>query len=178
MSHHFEPNSGTERRYTGLLAIFVAFGALGVFSEVMFTATALAVRGFRTTGLVDWRLAGTSYIWMFPIYGLAGPLLVFGFPRIAKFRVLVRVGLYVFLIYVVEFTAGYALKKAVGVIPWRYDAGVTIEGFVRLDYAGYWALLGLAFERAYLFLAPRLVCPVATQSVRPAHVTVSAVTPE
>ena len=45
---------------------FVLYGLLGWAIEIVWTALGSTVGGAQRS----WRLAGTTYLWMFPIYGL------------------------------------------------------------------------------------------------------------
>jgi hypothetical protein len=51
-----------------MLIRFVLYGLGGLCGEIIFTALT------ESLPKRDWRLKGTSYLWMFPIYGLLAPL--------------------------------------------------------------------------------------------------------
>ena len=128
---------------------FVLFGVLGWCAEILWT-------GFCSFLLGDAALTARTYLWMFPIYGLAGLSL----PLFLAFRrycpLWQRVGFYVFVIFTVDFVTGFFLRWLTGVCPWDYgDRRFSVMGLIRLDYAPLWAVLGLFFERVALFLAEK-----------------------
>ena len=128
---------------------FIIFGILGWCAEILWT-------GFCSFLMGDASLTAQTYLWMFPIYGLAGLSL----PLFLAFRrycpLWQRVGAYVLAIFAVEFVTGWLLQTMTGVCPWDYgDRMFSVRGFIRLDYAPLWAILGLFFERVALFLAER-----------------------
>lgn len=120
-----------------MLQRVVAYGCLGVLVEVIFTGIRSILRG-------NWNATGTSYLWMFLIYG-AGGLLLETTHNILNWPGPVAALVYVVEIYMIEFSSGYLIKHWTGKIPWDYGAGkYTIMGLVRLDYAGFWYILSLA----------------------------------
>ena len=128
---------------------FMIFGVLGWCAEILWT-------GFCSFLMGDSSLTAQTYLWMFPIYGLAGVCM----PLFLAFRrycpLWQRVGVYVFVIFTVEFITGWLLQAMTGICPWDYgDSFFSVRGFIRLDYAPLWAILGLFFERVALFLAER-----------------------
>ena len=128
---------------------FMIFGVLGWCVEILWT-------GFCSLLLGDVSLTAKTYLWMFPIYGLAGLSL----PLFLLFRkhcsLWQRVGFYVFAIFTAEFVTGWFLQAVTGVCPWDYgDRLFSVMGFIRLDYAPLWAILGLFFEQVALFLAEK-----------------------
>ena len=95
-------------------------------------------------------LSSVTYLWMFPIYGLA----VF-FERIHDYIKelpwFIRGVIWVALILTLEYWTGWLLKSFLGRCPWDYS-DVTpyhIQGFIRLDYIPAWFLAGLIFERIH-----------------------------
>ena len=128
---------------------FIVFGVLGWCAEILWTGFCSLIAG-------DSALTAQTYLWMFPIYGLAGLSL----PLFLTFRrhcaLWQRVGFYVFAIFAVEFLSGWFLQAVTGICPWDYgDRLFSVGGFIRLDYAPLWAVLGLLFEWAALFLAEK-----------------------
>jgi len=97
----------------------------------------------------DIYLNARTYIWMFPIYGLAilfEPI----HDRIRAWPVIIRGGVYTLLIFIIEYLAGWTLQNIIGVCPWDYgDSTFSIDGFIRLDYAPAWFAAGLIFERIH-----------------------------
>lgn len=129
---------------------FLVYGLLGWTMEVFWTGLGSLLRG-------DVRLQGVSYLWMFPIYGLA----VFLEPlhdRIRYVHWYWRGGLWVLVIFAIEAVTGYMIKVLTGTIPWDYSASsYAIAGLIRLDYAPAWFMVGLLFERLHDFLRTRVV---------------------
>jgi len=128
---------------------FMIFGILGWCAEIFWT-------GLGSLFLGDPSLTAKTYLWMFPIYGLAG----LSMPLFLAFRrycpLWQRAGFYVAAIFAVEFVSGWLLRIVTGACPWDYgDRLFSVMGFIRLDYAPLWALLGLFFERVALFLAEK-----------------------
>lgn len=115
----------------------IVFGILGWVIEVFFTGfkSAIIERNPKATG--------TTYLWMFPVYGAA----CLGFQGLKYVLVLgtmpllVRIFAYLVLIYLVEYSSGWLLKKLTGHCPWEYTNRWSINGFVRLDYAPFWFAL-------------------------------------
>lgn len=130
---------------------FLLFGILGWCAEILWT-------GFCSLLAGDGALTAQTYLWMFPIYGLAGVAA----PWFLVFRrycpLWQRAGFYVFAIFTVEFLSGWLLQALTGVCPWDYgDVRFSVMGFIRLDYAPLWAVLGLFFEEVCVFLAKKEV---------------------
>jgi hypothetical protein len=126
--------------------------SVGVGLEVAFTALS-GLRQREDEG--DRRLTGHSFLWMFPIYGLAYPFLAWSWPVLGDLPLVVRGLCYVPVLFAVEYGAGWLLRRMVGECPW--EAGYRtarwgVHGLVRLDYAPAWFLVGLLFERLYLWL--------------------------
>ena len=128
---------------------FMIFGVLGWCAEILWT-------GFCSFLMGDASLTAQTYLWMFPIYVRAGVCM----PLFLAFRrycpLWQRAGVDVFAIFTVEFITGWLLQVMTGICPWDYgDSFFSVRGFIRLDYAPLWAILGLFFERVALFLAER-----------------------
>ncbi|MCM1044605.1 MAG: putative ABC transporter permease [Candidatus Gastranaerophilales bacterium] len=118
---------------------FILCGVTGWCMEIFFTALHALRRR-------EWKLKGTTSIWMFPIYGsaaLLAPLF-----RSMKHKPLLLRGLtYMTLIFSAEFAAGSFLKRR-ALCPWDYSRSrFHIKSLVRLDYAPNWFGAGLLFER-------------------------------
>ena len=121
---------------------FILCGVMGWCMEIIFTsAHCLFTR--------DNKLMGHTSLWMFPIYGLAaciGPMHRF----LKNFPAWLRGIIYSWGILSVEYLSGMTLKHF-SCCPWNYEhARYNIKGVIRLDYAPFWALAGLIFERALL----------------------------
>ena len=119
---------------------FVIYGLLGLCAEVLWTGLGSMING-------DVRLTGSTYIWMFPIYGLT----VFLEPihnRIRHFSIFTRGGVYMVLIFTIEFSSGLLLRELLGVCPWDYQyEPLSIYGLITLRYIPVWFAAGLIFEK-------------------------------
>jgi hypothetical protein len=115
---------------------FLAYGLAGWCSEVVTT-------GLRSHGRDgDWRLTGTTYLWMLPIYGIAA---------VAFEPAHSAAG-----IYTVEAASGEVIRVVTGEVPWDYarPRGRKPEpthwrGLVRPAYAPVWFAVGLGMERLH-----------------------------
>ncbi len=126
---------------------FLVFGALGWCAEILWT-------GFCSFLAGDAALTARTYLWMFPIYGLAAAAepLFFNLRRYCPLWQ--RAGVYVLGIFTVEFLTGWLLQLLTGACPWDYgDRFFSVNGLIRLDYAPLWAILGLIFEEVFVLLA-------------------------
>lgn len=134
------------RHINSMMKNFMIFGVLGWCAEILWT-------GFCSLLAGDGALTAQTYLWMFPIYGLAGLCL----PLFRLFRqhcpLWQRVGFYIFAIFSVEFAAGWLLQLLTGACPWDYgNVPFSVLGFIRLDYAPLWGILGFIFEEISVFL--------------------------
>ena len=83
---------------------------------------------------------------MFPIYGMAAVIAPV-FKLLREKPILLRGSIYALGIFSFEYLIGSLLKKH-ELCPWDYsDAKANIDGVIRLDYAPFWMLAGLLFER-------------------------------
>ena len=121
---------------------FLAYGVLGLGIEVVFTSMARAIRRR------DPRLEGGTYLWMLPIYGTGGLLLERLHARLLRRGVPPSVRALAATGAILTWEYGWAslLRRALGDCPWRYRRGITLRGYVRLDYAPYWYGAALLFE--------------------------------
>jgi len=128
---------------------FVAYGLAGWCSEILTT-------GLRSHGRDGtWRLTGTTYLWMLPIYGSAAVLFD---PAVSRARTAgVPIGLRAVLwtagIYAVEAASGEVLRAVTGEVPWDYARPRGRKavprhwrGLVRPAYAPVWCAVGLGME--------------------------------
>ncbi len=131
---------------TSLLLKMFLFACVGVTLEVVFTAFADLPK------TKTMRLMGYTYVWMLPIYSMVPILLQFLLPRIEGLILPIRLLIYVAILYAVEYTTGWILRKILGACPWEagyQDKQWSVHGLIRLDYAPVWALLCLIFESLY-----------------------------
>ena len=117
-----------------MLIRFVLYGLLGWAIEIVWTALGSAIGGAQR----GWRLAGTTCLWMFPIYGPRGLVYGLGFRP-------------------VEYAAGWLLRRLTGACPWDYTGRCRrhLHRLIRLDHGPLWALLGLACASSGVAIAPR-----------------------
>ena len=118
---------------------FFLCGLTGWCMEIIFTSLITFQKN-------DFRFIGQTSLWMFPIYGMAAfirPL----YTLIKKLPFYLRGSIYSIGIFTCEYITGSLLKKH-HLCPWDYSKSpVNINGVIRLDYAPYWMLAGLIFER-------------------------------
>lgn len=117
---------------------FIFCGISGWCMEIVFTALAALRRR-------DFKLRGTTSLWMFPIYGsiaFLSPLMKLLKKKPAWFRGFT----YMALIFSAEYTAGALLSKH-KLCPWDYRRSrFHVKRIIRLDYAPNWFGAGLLFE--------------------------------
>jgi hypothetical protein len=121
---------------------FLAYGVAGWGLEVLFNGLA----GLRA--LPNRKLRAQTYLWMLPIYGSGGLALerlhqiltARGSPR---WR---RALAYMLGIYCIEYASAELLYRVGIGVPWKYERGLHLRGYVRLDYAPFWYGCGLLFE--------------------------------
>lgn len=130
---------------------FLIYGLLGWGLEVFWT-------GFESAMAGDIRMASRTYLWMFPIYGLA----LFLEPihdAIRRYPWLLRGMVWVVIIFTLEYSTGWLIRAVTGQSPWNYS-GLSrweIDGLIRLDMAPLWFITGLIFEQVHDFLTTRLI---------------------
>ncbi|MGD2049092.1 MAG: hypothetical protein PVH03_06335 [Chloroflexota bacterium] len=130
-----------------MLIRFVLYGLGGWCGEVIFTALT------ESLPKRDWRLIGTTYLWMFPIYGL----LVFFYEPVHNFirdyPTLIRALIWSLGFTTVELISGWLIEKITGHCPWDYTGKkFAINPYIRWDFFLVWALVGLALEPVHDFL--------------------------
>lgn len=122
-----------------LLTNFIKCGVLGWCLEIIFTSLDSLRRR-------DYRLKGTTSLYMFPIYGTFSLLLPL-FRLLRKKSLLTRGLTYAGLIFTGEYISGTLLTKK-SLCPWDYNRSKWhIRGIVRLDYLPFWIIAGLLFEK-------------------------------
>lgn len=129
---------------------FVAYGIFGWCAEVVWTGLRSGIRGDRT-------LASRTYLWMFPIYGLAAVFFEPLHDAVRSLPALRRAAIYAAGIMATEYLSGWTLERTLGKCPWDYrgKTRLHLRGYVRLDYAPAWALAGLVLERLHDLLDGR-----------------------
>jgi uncharacterized membrane protein len=121
---------------------FIFFGVLGWILEILWTGSNSAFKG-------DRRLMGFTSLYMFPIYGCA-VFLEGVFFKAQSMNFVFRGLIYMVCIFSAEYVSGFLTEKIAGVCPWDYSKEkFNIDGFIRLDYAPLWFIVGLIFEYAF-----------------------------
>ena len=130
----------------GMEKKFLIYGILGWCAEILWTGLCSFLAG-------DGALTAKTYLWMFPIYGLAA-LAEPVFLTLRRYCPLwQRCGVYMLGIFTIEFLTGGLLRLITGACPWDYGSGaLSVMGLIRLDYAPLWAVLGLFFEEVCWFM--------------------------
>ena len=128
---------------------FVLYGLGGWCGEVLFTGLS------ESLPRRDWRLLGTTYLWMFPIYG---SIAVFYEPIHNLIRDLPwwgRAAIWAIGFTTVEWITGWLIACISGRCPWDYMAAgkrFAINSYIRWDFFPVWAIVGLALEPVHDFL--------------------------
>jgi len=127
------------------------YGLIGWTMEVFWTGLGSLMKG-------DLMLSSSTYLWMFPIYGLA-VFLERVHDSIAERPWYVRGFIYAVLILAIEYLSGWLLRSILGACPWDYRDATPyhITGLIRLDYFPVWFVAGLIFERIHKVLDRLLV---------------------
>jgi uncharacterized membrane protein len=130
-----------------MLIRFIIYGLGGWCGEVVFTALTDSVPSR------DWRLLGTTYLWMFPIYGLIAVFYEPVHDLIRDFPLLVRALIWSLGFTTVELITGWLITRVTGRCPWDYSGKrFAINAYIRWDFFIVWALIGLALEPVHDFL--------------------------
>lgn len=130
-----------------MLIRFILYGLGGWCGEIIFTAiTESLPKG-------DWRLTGTSYLWMFPIYGLIGPLYEPVHDLIRLTPLWGRAVIWSLGFTLIELTTGWLIARLTGQCPWDYsEKRFAINAYIRWDFFPVWAIIGLLLEPIHDFL--------------------------
>ena len=144
---------------------FILYGLGGWCGEIIFTSIRDRIRG----RVHDWKLTGTSYLWMFPIYGSIAILYEPVHDAIRPWAWPLRGIVYMLGFFAIEYLTGWLLKKLTGACPWDYSrwSPYSVNGFIRLDYAPIWFLIGLGLEPIHDFLVrltPYIIQVLSTTS--------------
>lgn len=133
--------------------ITLFFGAFGIATEVFFTALTSFFSGHIIMDKPPLALTGFTYVWMLPIYMLIPFLFRAILPRLIHLHVVIRILIYVMVIYLIEFTSGFLLDQITGSCPWEYTTGWHVMGYIRLDYFPAWAFFAFLIEKMYRYLS-------------------------
>ena len=129
---------------------FVGYGIFGWCLEILWTAIKRKITGQER----GWRLEGRTYLWMFPIYGIATWLYEPTHDALRTRPCPLRAIIYTTGILSVEYATGWMIRRLTGACPWDYSdrSRWHIHGLIRLDYAPAWAAVGLILEHIHDFL--------------------------
>lgn len=131
-----------------MLVPFLVYGVFGWCTEIVWTAGSDAVEAALGRRRFDPRLAGKTYLWMFPIYGLGGLLFEAAHALVGELAWPLRGAIYTVGIFAVEYASGRLIQLLSGAIPWDYsDKRWNVHGLIRLDYAPAWFCFGLLLEQ-------------------------------
>ncbi len=92
-----------------MLTRFIIYGLVGWCTEIFWTGMGSMLRG-------DTRLRGWTYLWMFPIYGLALSLEPIH-NYIRDWPIYIRGSVYTIIIFMIEYLSGWFLKNTLGDLP-------------------------------------------------------------
>ena len=144
-----------------MLLKFLIYGTIGWAGEIVWTALYELYTGTRKDPLNPrirvpmtpperWKLAGHTYLWMFPMYGIGGLLFEPCHDSVREWHWLARGALWTAAIFAVEYACGKLLRRLGGRCPWDYSyARWHVDGLIRLDYAPVWFVFGLLLERVH-----------------------------
>jgi hypothetical protein len=134
------------------LFTYLFFICLGCTTEIVFTAFSNLYLNEPFCNEPLWSLTGKTYVWMMPIYAIIPLGMSIVYPLVKHLPLFVRLSIYVFCIYVIEFVAGFGLAQITGKCPWEYTAGWHFMGYIRLDYFPAWLLFVYIVETLFIFL--------------------------
>ncbi len=118
---------------------FLRCGITGWCMEILFTSLGALRRR-------DLTLRGSTSVWMFPIYGCAAFLAPIA-RRLKRKSFWLRGFTYMSLIFSVEYLSGRLLRLK-SFCPWDYHRSRwNVSKAIRLDYAPFWFIAGLFFEK-------------------------------
>lgn len=121
---------------------FIIYGTLGWALEIFWTGMSSLFSG-------DMQLYGYTYIWMFPVYGLAVALEPLHY-NIRTLPWYIRGLIWAISIFIIEYTTGWLFRILLGSCPWDYSSSpFNIDGVIRLDFFPAWFIVGLLFERVH-----------------------------
>lgn len=124
---------------------FLLYGFIGWGMEIVWT-------GLHSLFRKDMKLTATTSLWMFPIYGMV-VFLEPVFILLANMPLVLRGGVYMMCIFMVEYTSGFTLQRTTGFCPWDYGGSkYNIDGYIRMDYAPVWFGVGLLYERLFTII--------------------------
>ena len=128
---------------------FVIYGMLGWCAGIVWTAIEDRVRG----DVSGWRLRGSVSLWVFPLFGLLAVLYEPLHDGLRSLPWFMRGATYALGFWLVEFAAGWLLRKLLGDCPWDYSAWRgNLDGLITWEFGVVWFAAGLALEPVHDFL--------------------------
>ena len=125
---------------------FILCGLVGWIAELILTGLRDPFKNKRFS------LTSTTYLWMFPIYGL----LAFVYPPLRDILGsnpwYIRGLVYMLVFYMVEYATGWILLKVTGDYVWRYTSKFNLNGLIQLSHVPVWFFAGLGFEKLYPYI--------------------------
>jgi len=129
----------------------ISFACFGLATEVVFSALYDFYQMLQGKLDFSYRLMGYTYLWMIPLYGSI-PIMYHFFDKMLIGKPLIlRIIFGVLLIYVFEFVSGFLLETITGTCPWKYSEGWHFKGYIRFDYALFWAFFIFIVDKKYNF---------------------------
>lgn len=124
---------------------FLIFGLLGLVGSVLYTATKGAIheRKFHFTG--------EASLILFPVWGLIAIIYPLVAIHIGALTWYGRGAIYMLAFYIAQYLTGLGLTR-LGLCPWRYPPGWSLNGLVRISDAPLWFAAGLVIEWIYPFV--------------------------
>ena len=147
----------TKHRRGHMFFMMLVFSCMGITTEVVFTALVSFIKQTPLCGKPPLALAGFTYVWMIFIYALIPIIGHYGYDKIKEKNIIIRLTIYVTLIFIVEFISGFILQQTLGSCPWQYTTGWHIMGLIRLDFFPAWAFFCWLVERLYVFMNERMI---------------------
>ncbi len=126
---------------------FLLYGAFGWCTEIVWTAVVGTVEKLAAGEPADMRLAGRTYLWMFPIYAGGGLAFEVVYGLIGQWPWIARGLTYMLGCFAIEYASGWLIRRLTGSVPWDYtQARWGVHALIRLDYAPAWFAFGLLLE--------------------------------
>lgn len=132
-----------------MLNTFFKFATFGMTCEIFFTAGVEIKNSIKNKTRINLAFKGYSYAWMLPIYGSVaffGPIVI---EPLQVYPIFVRLLAYTAIIFMVEYTTGWTIRKFTGRCPWHYDSGWHIHNLIRLDFTPFWMCFSALVEYLY-----------------------------